>query len=153
MAIIKQNRKGPLEGDLYYVTRIHDTRDVEYIGDKARRITGSGDARPCDRCGSPHEVHYYVAPTGNRGAHGEIHDPSIECVGSSCAKNLRGYSEAKTPKTYKVEPVTKTYTDPRTGVVTYSNDVRKLWAEVPKGDPIPPPGSPLWKGSGELYKK
>lgn len=52
-----------------------DTRDVEEIGDRFVRISGTGVVHSCDRCGRDHEV-YYVVEHGDR----------VYTLGSTCAK-------------------------------------------------------------------
>lgn len=47
------------------VLKVVDTREYEEIGDRWVPIPGSGNPRPCDRCGRPHEVHATVKmPSG-----------------------------------------------------------------------------------------
>lgn len=49
--------------------RVVDTRQYyEGSDDRFHPIPGSGDERPCDRCGRIHEVHAYVELEGNKQA-------------------------------------------------------------------------------------
>lgn len=40
------------------VKSVEDTRPIDWVS--GRRLTGHGDAQPCDRCGKEHEVHVTV---------------------------------------------------------------------------------------------
>ena len=54
---------------------VTDTRDMIEDGDRFVPIPGTGDARPCDRCGRTHEVHATV----------ELSDGTTATVGTGCA--------------------------------------------------------------------
>lgn len=53
-----------------------DTREYEEVDDRWVPIRGSGNLRPCDRCGREHEVHVTV----------ELADGRTATVGSGCAR-------------------------------------------------------------------
>lgn len=55
---------------------VEDTRDVIEEGDRWVRLSGTGDARPCDRCGRAHEIHATV----------RLEDGSSAVVGTGCMK-------------------------------------------------------------------
>lgn len=44
----------------FTIDRVVDTRDYIEDGDRFVPVAGSGDARPCDRCGRHHEIHAHV---------------------------------------------------------------------------------------------
>jgi hypothetical protein len=61
------------------ITRIidvRDTRDRIEVGDRWVPVPGSGQLRPCDRCGREHEIHVDV----------ELPDGTRANIGSGCAK-------------------------------------------------------------------
>ena len=61
------------------ITRIidvRDTRDRIEVGDRWVPVPGSGQLRPCDRCGREHEIHVDV----------ELSDGTRANIGSGCAK-------------------------------------------------------------------
>ena len=55
---------------------VRDTRDRIEVGDRWVPVPGSGQLRPCDRCGREHEIHVDV----------ELSDGRRANVGSGCAK-------------------------------------------------------------------
>ncbi len=55
---------------------VRDTRDRIEVGDRLVPVPGSGDLRPCDRCGREHEIHVDV----------ELSDGRRANIGSGCAK-------------------------------------------------------------------
>jgi hypothetical protein len=55
---------------------VRDTRDRIEVGDRWVPVPGSGQLRPCDRCGREHEIHVDV----------ELSDGSRANIGSGCAK-------------------------------------------------------------------
>lgn len=57
------------------IVDVVDTRAVVEDGDRWVRIPGSGDARPCDRCGRMHEVHATVV-----GDDGAEHRVGVGCA-------------------------------------------------------------------------
>lgn len=58
------------------ILAVRDTRDRIEVGDRLVPVPGSGDLRPCDRCGREHEVHVDV----------ELSDGRRVNIGSGCAK-------------------------------------------------------------------
>jgi hypothetical protein len=61
----------------FRVIEIHDTRQVEIVDDRPKRIAGSGLPRACDHCGASHEIHVTVTD-----------GVTTLVVGSSCARGL-----------------------------------------------------------------
>lgn len=55
---------------------VRDTRDRIEVNDRLVPVPGSGDLRPCDRCGREHEIHVDV----------ELSDGRRANIGSGCAK-------------------------------------------------------------------
>lgn len=55
---------------------VRDTRDRIEIGDRWVPVPGSGQLRPCDRCGREHEIHVDV----------ELSDGRRANIGSGCAQ-------------------------------------------------------------------
>lgn len=55
---------------------VRDTRDRIEVGDRWVPVPGSGQLRPCDRCGREHEIHVDV----------ELSDGTRANIGSGCAK-------------------------------------------------------------------
>lgn len=55
---------------------VRDTRDRIEVGDRWVPVPGSGQLRPCDRCGREHEIHVDV----------ELSDGRRANIGSGCAK-------------------------------------------------------------------
>jgi len=60
---------------MYRIESIEDTRSYDF--DTGKAIPGSGNARPCDHCGTTHEIHVVIVDGAKR-----------MTVGSTCAKNL-----------------------------------------------------------------
>jgi len=58
------------------ILAIRDTREWTEDGDRWVAIPGSGDARPCDRCGRDHEIHVDV----------ELADGRVAMIGQGCAQ-------------------------------------------------------------------
>jgi hypothetical protein len=59
-----------------HILAVRDTRDRIEVGDRFVPVPGSGQLRPCDRCGREHEIHVDV----------ELSDGSRANIGSGCAK-------------------------------------------------------------------
>lgn len=78
-----------LPANLWTIVAIHDTRQVEAQGDKIVRIPGSGEMRPCDHCGTGHEVHVTIV----NGAEEMI-------VGTSCARGMSKSAGIKNRTTF-----------------------------------------------------
>lgn len=49
---------GPADWQPVKIKAVADTRPIDWVSGK--RMTGFGDAQPCDRCGKEHEVHVVV---------------------------------------------------------------------------------------------
>lgn len=60
---------------MYRIESIEDTRSYDF--DTGKAIPGSGNARPCDHCGTTHEIHVVI-----------VEGSKSMTVGSTCAKNL-----------------------------------------------------------------
>lgn len=58
------------------IIAVRDTRDRIEVGDRWVPVPGSGQARPCDRCGREHEIHVDV----------ELSDGSRSTIGQGCAR-------------------------------------------------------------------
>ena len=58
------------------IIAVRDTRDRIEVGDRWVPVPGSGQLRPCDRCGREHEIHVDV----------ELSDGRRANIGSGCAK-------------------------------------------------------------------
>jgi len=58
------------------ILAVRDTRDRIEVGDRWVAVPGSGQLRPCDRCGREHEIHVDV----------ELSDGRHANIGSGCAK-------------------------------------------------------------------
>ena len=58
------------------ILAVRDTRDRIEVGDRWVPVPGSGQLRPCDRCGREHEIHVDV----------ELSDGRRANIGSGCAK-------------------------------------------------------------------
>jgi hypothetical protein len=58
------------------VLAVRDTRDFVEQGDRWVAVPGSGQARPCDRCGRDHEIHVDV----------ELSDGRMAMIGQGCAR-------------------------------------------------------------------
>ncbi len=58
------------------IIAVRDTRDRIEIDDRLVPVPGSGQLRPCDRCGREHEIHVDV----------ELSDGRQANIGSGCAK-------------------------------------------------------------------
>lgn len=51
----------------FEVVKVVDTRDFIEIDDRWVALSGSGDARECDRCDRPHEIHAHVIDANGNG--------------------------------------------------------------------------------------
>lgn len=58
------------------IIAVRDTRDRIEVGDRWVPVPGSGQARPCDRCGRDHEIHVDV----------ELSDGTTSTIGQGCAR-------------------------------------------------------------------
>lgn len=64
------------EPKIVRIVDVRDTRDRIEVGDRWVPVPGTGQMRPCDRCGKTHEIHVDVELSNGKRAN----------IGSGCAK-------------------------------------------------------------------
>jgi len=65
-----------INAKIHRILGVRDMRDRIEVGDRWVAVPGTGDLRPCDRCGREHEIHVDV----------ELADGRRANIGSGCAK-------------------------------------------------------------------
>jgi hypothetical protein len=76
------------------ILSVVDTRAKEEQGDRWVRISGTGDARQCDRCGRMHEIHATV-----QDEHGVQHTVGVGCMRASGPTEARAKSALSASRT------------------------------------------------------